>query len=318
MAKQLQSVAAVACMTTFLMLFNIAFFGSGLFLHLGGIYMKLWLQDYFNVGMDGHGGYVFIAIASLGGLVALAALFACCCAARQHPALLYLYGAFLAVIALLELGAAASVYTYRTTVIEGFDRALNDSLLAYGVDKTKSFHLDIMQSTFHCCGNRAYTDYLNMQPTKMVPSSCCSVQEGECDTTDTEDIYTENEAVGGRRNNKTKNMKKIRVKEKGVGDKYLSIIFLMVMIMMTMIMMMATMSHGYGNENRATRRRTVYITLYIVLMTPIGVVVIFFKFICHTYNIIIKDNFFIHCRAWRVREIFFLIIFFCRNGESEL
>ncbi|KAL7300912.1 tetraspanin-7-like [Trichogramma pretiosum] len=191
MAKQLQSVAAVACMTTFLMLFNIAFFGSGLFLHLGGIYMKLWLQDYFNVGMDGHGGYVFIAIASLGGLVALAALFACCCAARQHPALLYLYGAFLAVIALLELGAAASVYTYRTTVIEGFDRALNDSLLAYGVDKTKSFHLDIMQSTFHCCGNRAYTDYLNMQPTKMVPSSCCSVQEGECDTTDTEDIYTE-------------------------------------------------------------------------------------------------------------------------------
>uniref|UniRef100_A0ABD2XDC2 Uncharacterized protein n=1 Tax=Trichogramma kaykai TaxID=54128 RepID=A0ABD2XDC2_9HYME len=56
----------------------------------------------------------------------------------------------------------------------------------------------------------------------------------------------------------------------------------------------------------------IYITLYIILMTPIGVVVIFFKFICHTYNIIIKD-FFIHCRAWRVREIFFLIIFFCRN-----
>lgn len=57
------------------------------------------------------------------------------------------YGAFLAVIALLELGAGASVYTYRNTLIEGFDRGLNESLNAYGTDNTKSFHVDIMQKT---------------------------------------------------------------------------------------------------------------------------------------------------------------------------
>lgn len=129
------------------------------------------------------------------------------------------YGAFLAMIALLELAAGASMYTYRTTLIEGFDRGLNESLNTYGVDKSKTFHFDLMQKTvyiiifpliyvfysfifftsndfllflqLHCCGNRAYTDYLNLSPPKLVPSSCCSVQEGECDTTDVEDIFIE-------------------------------------------------------------------------------------------------------------------------------
>lgn len=121
-------------------------------------------------------------------------------------------------IALLELAAGASIYTYRTTLIEGFDRGLNESLNAYGVDRSKTFHFDLMQKTvnfyfssqfcpgmfrsinflsrlslsqLHCCGNKAYTDYLNLSPPKIVPSSCCSVQEGECDTTDIEDIFTE-------------------------------------------------------------------------------------------------------------------------------
>lgn len=57
------------------------------------------------------------------------------------------YGGFLAVVALLELGAGASVYAYRTTLTEGFDQGLNDSMALYGIDKAKSAHIDVMQST---------------------------------------------------------------------------------------------------------------------------------------------------------------------------
>ncbi|XP_031778553.1 tetraspanin-7-like isoform X2 [Nasonia vitripennis] len=155
-----------------------------------GIWTKLQLTEYADVGIESSGA-ALLALSCLGALVALVGILACCCTTRQHPALLYLYGAFLAVIALLELGAGASVYTYRNTLIEGFDRGLNESLNAYGTDNTKSFHVDIMQKTLHCCGNRAYTDWLNMSPPRIVPSSCCSVEEGECDTTNTDDIYTQ-------------------------------------------------------------------------------------------------------------------------------
>ncbi|EZA49062.1 Tetraspanin-7, partial [Ooceraea biroi] len=60
---------------------------------------------------------------------------------------LFQYGAFLAVVALLELGAGASVYAYRTNLNEGFDQGLNESMIAYGQEHSISNHIDTMQST---------------------------------------------------------------------------------------------------------------------------------------------------------------------------
>lgn len=57
------------------------------------------------------------------------------------------YGAFLAVVALLELGAGASVYAYRKNLNEGFDQGLNESMEAYGQDQSKTSHIDVMQTT---------------------------------------------------------------------------------------------------------------------------------------------------------------------------
>lgn len=57
------------------------------------------------------------------------------------------YGGFLAVIAFLELTSGISIYTYRTTLIEGFDVGLNNSLNFYGDDSTKSQHVDVLQQT---------------------------------------------------------------------------------------------------------------------------------------------------------------------------
>lgn len=53
----------------------------------------------------------------------------------------------MAVVALLEMGAGASVYAYRTNLNEGFDQGLNESMAVYDLDKSKSSHIDTMQST---------------------------------------------------------------------------------------------------------------------------------------------------------------------------
>ncbi|XP_043275201.1 tetraspanin-7-like [Venturia canescens] len=188
MGKRLETIAAMACMTTLLMLFNFAFWCSGLLMLCVGIGMRIQLRDYVDMSVEGSGA-ALLALACLGALVVVAATLACCCTARGHPALLYLYGAFLAVVALLELGAGASVYAYRNALNEGFDQSLNDSLAAYNINPDKTSHIDTIQTTLHCCGNRGYTDWLDLKPPKEVPTSCCILPD--CDSKNPDVIYTE-------------------------------------------------------------------------------------------------------------------------------
>ncbi|XP_043493955.1 tetraspanin-7-like [Polistes fuscatus] len=188
MSIRLETVATMACMKTLLILFNFVFWASGMLMLCIGIWMRVQLRDYVNTN-DEASGTALLALASLGAILALAATLACCCTARGHPALLYLYGAFLAVVALLELGVGASIYAYRTSLNEGFEQGLNDSITAYAHDPKKRSHLDTIQSTLHCCGSKDYTDWLNTNPPN-IPISCCKVQE-ECNPFNTENIYTE-------------------------------------------------------------------------------------------------------------------------------
>ncbi|XP_034939609.1 tetraspanin-7-like [Chelonus insularis] len=190
MGKRFETMAAMACMTTLLMLFNFIFWCTGIAMLYVGIWMRIQLREYVDMSVEGSGA-ALLGLACLGALVVLAATLACCCTARGRPALLYLYGAFLAVVALLELGAGASVYAYRTTLVEGFDQGLNESLAAYGTDQAMSNHIDAMQSTLHCCGNRAYTDWLDLKPPKKVPESCCKPDLEVCNVNDVNNIYEE-------------------------------------------------------------------------------------------------------------------------------
>lgn len=62
---------------------------SGLLMLCVGIYMKMQLHNYADVGIENSGG-ALLALSCLGAQVALVGMLACCCTARQHPALLYL------------------------------------------------------------------------------------------------------------------------------------------------------------------------------------------------------------------------------------
>jgi len=56
-----------------------------------GIWMRIQLRDYMNMSVQGSGA-ALLALACLGAVLAVAAVLACCCTARGHPALLYLVG----------------------------------------------------------------------------------------------------------------------------------------------------------------------------------------------------------------------------------
>ncbi|XP_063972839.1 tetraspanin-7-like [Diachasmimorpha longicaudata] len=190
MGKRFETIAAMACMTTLLMLFNFVFWCSGMIMLVVGIWMRMQLRDYVDMSAEGS-GTALLGLACLGALVAFIATLACCCTAKGHPALLYVYGAFLAVIALLELAAGASIYTYRNCLTDGFDLGLNQSLARYGTDTNTKSRFDTMQRTLHCCGNRASTDWVDLKPPKDIPKSCCKINEDLCDPTIRSDIYTE-------------------------------------------------------------------------------------------------------------------------------
>ncbi|XP_003393642.1 tetraspanin-7-like [Bombus affinis] len=190
MTKDWETVATMACMKGLLMLFNCVLWVFGILLLCIGIWMRIQLHDYMDVSPE-NSRAALLALACLGGILTLTATLACCCTTRGHPALLFLYGAFLAIVALLELAAGASIYAYRTNLNEKFDHDLNQTMSAYRHDETKTIHIDTMQSTLHCCGNRGFTDWADIFPPMQIPLSCCKVAEYECNVNDVNDIYTQ-------------------------------------------------------------------------------------------------------------------------------
>lgn len=63
--------------------------GSGMLILCTSIWMRFQLRDYVNMNVQGSGS-ALLAVACLGAVLAVAAILACCCTARGHPALLYL------------------------------------------------------------------------------------------------------------------------------------------------------------------------------------------------------------------------------------
>jgi len=186
MGKRLQTVAAMACMKTLLMLFNFVFWLTGIAILAVGIWMVVELYKYMELSTEFSATAPYVLIGT-GALIILVGSLACCCTVKGQPVLLYIYGAFLMVIFLLEISAGVSIYAYREKLLDGFGKGLNQSLTNYNTDKEKASDFDLVQSTLHCCGNQNYTDWYTSH--QKVPQSCCK-QEG-CEPQKKEDIYTQ-------------------------------------------------------------------------------------------------------------------------------
>lgn len=176
MGRRLQTVAAVTCMKLMLMVYNIIFWITGIFLLVFGVWMKLSLHQFLELSDDYDSAVPFIFIGT-GAAIVLVGFFACCCTVKGQSVLLYMLSFFLGIILILELVAGISGYIYRQKIADGFRTGLNNSLASYGKGGIKDKDLDLMQSQLKCCGVDNYTDWERKWHNKSVPESCCRDHE---------------------------------------------------------------------------------------------------------------------------------------------
>uniref|UniRef100_A0A336KH19 Tetraspanin n=1 Tax=Culicoides sonorensis TaxID=179676 RepID=A0A336KH19_CULSO len=158
MGNLFQTVYAKACIKSLLMLFNLAFWGSGLAILCAGIWMQVELRKYLELSDDFSNSIIYI-----------------------------LYGGFLAIILILELVTAVSLYAYKDRLASDFDQSLNKTLQEYGNNKVRSLDFDIMQETFECCGVKSPNDWGEKAKPDPIPSSCCI--KLRCDVQDETQVF---------------------------------------------------------------------------------------------------------------------------------
>ncbi|XP_018574177.1 tetraspanin-7-like [Anoplophora glabripennis] len=189
MGKHLQTVAAMACMKSLLMVFNFIFWISGIAILAIGIWMEVELYKYMEMSTEFSGTAPYVLI-GIGSLIIFIGSFACCCTVKGQPVLLYVYGAFLAIVFVMELGAGVSIFAYRTKLTEGFDKGLTQAMINYRNDTAHlATDFDLIQGTLHCCGNHKSSDWLDLNPRQPIPASCC-IKEN-CNTEKENEIYTQ-------------------------------------------------------------------------------------------------------------------------------
>lgn len=189
MGRFMQTVAAMACIKTLLMIFNLAYWASGLGIFCAGIWMQVELHKYLELNADFSKSAPYILVGT-GAIILIVSTLACFCTVKGQPSLLYTYGGFLGCILIIELAVAASIYAYRDRLADGFDRGLTESMKQYeSYENKKTTDFDIMQATLKCCGNHGYDDWNNPPVSMPVPKSCCRIPN--CNTQDESKIFTE-------------------------------------------------------------------------------------------------------------------------------
>ncbi|XP_021958482.1 tetraspanin-7 [Folsomia candida] len=185
--RSLQTVAALTCMKTLLMIFNIVFWLSGIALLVLGVWLHVELHKYLELSPDFSATAPYVLVGT-GILILFLATLACCCTIKEQPILLYIYAAFLAIVFVMEVSACISGYAYRTKLRASFSKGLNSSIGLYMTDHARTSAINSLQFHLHCCGNDGYADWYSTHYGK-VPGSCCKTNMG-CDTKNLHMIYT--------------------------------------------------------------------------------------------------------------------------------
>ncbi|KAI8428056.1 hypothetical protein MSG28_002344 [Choristoneura fumiferana] len=154
MGNQFKNVAMIACLKTFLFIFNVVFWFD--------------LHRYMELSSE-FSGTAPLVVVGLAGLIVLVSSVAFSCIIKGQPVLLYIYGGFLACIFVMDAGVGASVACYRDTFAKGLHDGLTQTLITYDPHK----------------GNFDFA-----QANRTIPTSCC-VDPNSCVTANYSDVYQE-------------------------------------------------------------------------------------------------------------------------------
>lgn len=108
--------------------------------------MQVELRKYLELSAEFSESFSYVLV-GIGVLILVIGTLACFCTVKGQTSLLYLYGGFLAVVLVLEIAMASSVYAYKDRLAQDFDISLNKSMQEYGPNNIQSTDLDTMQAT---------------------------------------------------------------------------------------------------------------------------------------------------------------------------
>jgi len=158
-------------------LFNFCFFITGCLLIGFGAYVQIEMKSYFDfLGTPYlNSSIIFIII---GCVILVVAFFGCCGACTENACMLYTYATLMALILLVEIGLAVTIYVFKGDARKFVSDAMQKGMENYGSDdQYKGVHetWDAIQADFDCCGVESYADWRKVAFGKggNAPDSCC-------------------------------------------------------------------------------------------------------------------------------------------------
>ncbi|CAL1532095.1 unnamed protein product [Lymnaea stagnalis] len=175
-----------------MVVFNIFYWLSGiafLLIGLGSYFMR---HHYVSL-MESHllpiTTYLFIAT---GGIITFMGFIGCIGTLRELRSCLIFYAFVLMAVFMLETCVGVLAYIYESAIHQELTRNLNTTInQKYFLDDDVTKAVDLMQTTFDCCGATSSSDWVfskwmvNISPndSSLVPASCCTSGNSTCSVT---------------------------------------------------------------------------------------------------------------------------------------
>ncbi|CAH8490169.1 unnamed protein product [Schistosoma bovis] len=106
-----------------------------------------------------------IAIIVVGVIILIVSFLGCCGAIKENVCMLYMYAFFLIILLIAELAAAIVAVVYKDKIDSEIDALMTGALDKPTPEITE--FMDLIQSSFHCCGAKGPQDYA-----ANIPASC--------------------------------------------------------------------------------------------------------------------------------------------------
>lgn len=184
-----------------MVVFNIFYWLSGvafLLIGLGSYFMRHHYVSLMESQLFPITTYLFIGT---GGIIIFMGFVGCVGTLRELRSCLIFYAFVLMAVFMLETCVGVLAYIYESAIHKELTRNLNRTINEkYFLDDDVTRAVDLMQTTFHCCGATSSNDWefskwvmnVSHNDSSLVPASCCKSVNSTCSTAiQSAYVYTE-------------------------------------------------------------------------------------------------------------------------------
>jgi len=170
-----------------IILFNIVFCITGLFLIGVGAYVQIAAESYLDfLGVSYVNTPIILIV--VGVIIFVIAFLGCCGASKENKCMLYTYSTLLTLILLVEIGVGIAAFVLKAELKPEVQKNMKEAQMNYGKEDyegvTKSW--DYLQQNLECCGVDSAADWGNS-----IPDSCCVEKVDGCGADSNQDKFVD-------------------------------------------------------------------------------------------------------------------------------